>query len=261
MAPLLIVHGLRSPDSAMTTEHVLINCEQHGEAYATFVCAHLAAEPVQEWFCDYPTEDNTWPDSWCAQCNLEFEKHGRWNEENEDKLSIKLLCHNCYVDARSQSLDRLQGDALEAWNAFSRECCSTIQKRQEAFLAEYEISKHKRWDWDQDTGELVFSNDGVPAVVASIEFVGSISTISDTWLWSWANFSLDENVRTLIKRVRDFGEARSYPRLTTPKWLATEVDGWEMTTIAAYILEARGVYRTSDDNGFTFLALTDVRRA
>ena len=120
MAPLLIPHGLRSPGSPMTTEHVLINCEQDGEAYATFVCAHLAAEPLQEWLCDYPTEDNTWTDSWCAQCNSEFEKQARWER----------------------------------------------RKRRQAF-----------------------------------------------------------------------------------------------NTIAAYILEARGVYRTPDDNGFTFLALTDVRRA
>src|SRR6185369_11972463 len=102
------------------------------------------------------------------------------------------------------------------------------------------------------------SNDGIPAVICSIEFVGSISKVSNTCLWSWANFGLSENVRSLIKKVRDFGEKKGYPRLTTPKWSATEPDGWEMTTIAAFVLDARGVYRTPDDTGFTFLAITDI---
>ncbi|MEK6323725.1 MAG: DUF6882 domain-containing protein [Acidobacteriota bacterium] len=63
------------------------------------------------------------------------------------------------------------------------------------------------------------------------------------------------------KKVRDFGEVQGFPRLTTPKWSGEEVDGWEMTSIAAYILNARGAYRTPDETGFTFLAITDIRRA
>lgn len=245
----------------MSTEQVLINCGEHGEAYATYVCAHLVDDPVQEWFCDYPLEDNPWPDSWCAQCNMEFVKEGEWNEKNEDKLAIKLACSHCYEKARSRSVDRLKDEALDAWNSFSAECCESVHDRQENLVVEYELGKHKRWDWDQDAGELIFSNDGVPAVIATIEFVGSISSISNTWLWSWANFGLSENVRTLIKKVRDFGDVKGYPRLTTPKWSAAEADGWEMTTIAAYVLDARGVYRTPGDNGFTFLAITDIRHA
>jgi len=245
----------------MSKEQVLIKCAEHGEANATYICAHLVDDPVQEWFCDYPSEDSPWPDSWCGRCNIEFVKQGEWNHKNEDTLSIKLACHNCYEKARSRSVDRLKGEALEAWNAFSVECCEFIHERQESLLAEYEIGKHKRWDWDQDTGELIFSNKGVPAVVASIEFVGSISTMSNTWLWSWANFGLTENVRSLITKVRDFGKEKGYPRLTTPKWSAEEADGWEMTTMAAYVLDARGLYRTPGDNGFTFLAITDIRHA
>src|SRR6266550_252340 len=208
----------------MSTDQPLIQCAQHGEAHATYVCIHLVADPVQEWFADYPSEDNFWPDSWCAQCNLEFLKEGGWNERNEDKLAIKLACSHCYEKARSRSVDRLKGDALDAWKDFLANGCGFLQERQQKLFEDYDIGSHKRWDWDQDKGELVFSNDDVPAVIAKIEFVGSISTVSNTWLWSWANFSLSENVRTLIKKVRDFGEEQGYPRLTTPKWSAEEVD-------------------------------------
>ena len=34
-----------------------------------------------------------------------------------------------------------------------------------------------------------------------------------------------------------------------------------MTSIAAYLLDAKGAYRTPDDNGFTFMIFTDVQWA
>lgn len=245
----------------MSMDQTLIRCAQHGEAYAAYVCSHLIADPVQEWFCDYPSEDNPWPDSWCSQCNLEFLKEDGWNERNEFSLAIKLACDHCYESARSRSVNRLKGDGLDAWKDFLANCCGFLHERQQKLSEDYDIGSHKRWDWDQDKGELVFSNDGGPAVIAAIEFVGSISTVSNTWLWSWANFSLSENVRTLMKKVRDFGELQGYPRLTTPKWSGEEVDGWEMTSIAAYVLDALGAYRTPGETGFTFLAITDIRKA
>jgi len=245
----------------MKSDQVPITCAEHGEAFATYICEHLVGDPVQEWFSAYPSDDNRWPDAWCARCNIEFVKQGEWNEKNEDTVAIKLFCSDCYEKRRAQSVNRLTGAALDRWNAFSVECCEFLHARQKAFLVDYEIEKHKRWDWDQDTCQLVFSNDGVPAVIASIGFVGSISTISNTWLWSWANPSFSDNASALMKKVRDFGEVHGFPRLTTPKWSAEEVDGWEMTSIAAHILNARGAYRTPDDTGFTFLVITDVRLA
>jgi hypothetical protein len=39
------------------------------------------------------------------------------------------------------------------------------------------------------------------------------------------------------------------------------VDGWEMTSVAAFLLKAKGAYRSPDERGFTFMILTDVRWA
>ena len=58
-----------------------------------------------------------------------------------------------------------------------------LTARQDALQREFRLGSWPRWDWDQDTGELVFSRDGVPHVVADFQFVGSISTVSDTWRW------------------------------------------------------------------------------
>lgn len=136
-----------------------------------------------------------------------------------------------------------------------------LTRRQDNLRKEFHLDDWPRWDWDQETGQIVFSKDGQPRVVADIVFVGSVSTVSNTWLWSWANPHLDSKLTRPIEEVRAFGEAHCVEQLTTPKWEADEVDGWEMTSISAYILQAKGAYRTPEDIGFSYMIFTDVRWA
>ncbi|MBO0719471.1 MAG: hypothetical protein J2P41_01525 [Blastocatellia bacterium] len=131
--------------------------------------------------------------------------------------------------------------------------------KQQSLEEKFDISKHKRWDWSQEKAELTFSNDGIPAVRCDIVFIGSVSHISQTWLWAWANFSLEDAVRIPLDKVREFGEAHDFPRLTVPMWPAEEVDGWEMSAIATNLIGAKGVYRAPSENGYTFLAILDAR--
>ena len=238
-----------------------VSCDTHGESNTTYVCEHLVRNPVQRWYSDVPSEDNRWPDAWCSACNVEFLKEGEWNEKNEMGLVAKLLCHNCYEAAQARSLERLHGSAEAAWNELREQCGIALRRKQDCLERDFQLGKLKRWDWDQQTGQLIFSNDGVPAVICDIAFVGSVSTVSNTWLWSWANFSLTETVRDPMDKVRVFGEERDFPKLTVPKWPAEEVDGWEMSSIAAEVLHARGVYRTPAQYGYTFLAILDAQRA
>jgi hypothetical protein len=78
-----------------------IECSTHGSGFSTYVCEHLQANPAQEWFSQEPDGTNRWPDAWCAACDVFFQEEGEWNEKNESKMKIKLLCHQCYEKARA----------------------------------------------------------------------------------------------------------------------------------------------------------------
>jgi hypothetical protein len=131
--------------------------------------------------------------------------------------------------------------------------------KQDALRQEFRLGEWPRWDWDQDDRRIVFSRDGVPGVVADIQFVGTISTATNTWLWAWENPHLDPELSRAILEVRRFGAAHDIAQLTTPKWTADEVDGWEMTSISAYVLQAKGAYRTPRDaGGFTYMIFTTI---
>lgn len=130
---------------------------------------------------------------------------------------------------------------------------------QERLRKEFKLGEWPRYDWDQDTATLIFSDQSGPRVVATIEFVGSISTRSNSWLWAWANDSLDERVKGRINKVREFGAERGLDQLTESLWEADEIDGWEMTSIAGRVLNAQGSYRTPKDSGFTYMLMMDIQ--
>lgn len=56
-------------------------------------------------------------------------------------------------------------------------------------------------------------------VVARIHLVGSVGAESRSALWAWAHPQFaDSPVATMSTRVRDFGESRGIPELSTPEW-------------------------------------------
>jgi len=147
------------------------------------------------------------------------------------------------------------------FDQLSEDSYEYLQGKQDEAAEKFGIGEYERFDWDQETRQLVWSDGGVPKVVADIQFVGSVSTKSDTWLWSWANSSVLEPLSKEMLKVREFGSTHDLEKLTERKWSADEVDGWEMTAIAAYLLKAHGAYRSSDENGFTYMVFTDLRFA
>jgi hypothetical protein len=127
-----------------------------------------------------------------------------------------------------------------------------ITGRQEHLKQAFGLSRYERWDWDDARGAIIFSDGGVPKVVARCQLVGTVSRRSGTWVWAWADEAVESRHRRDLHEVRLYGEHHGIWQLTTPRWEADEVDGWEMASIAGYVLQARGAYRMPDAEEFRF---------
>jgi len=125
-----------------------------------------------------------------------------------------------------------------------------------------EWSRFARWDFEQKTGLLVFSNptSGLPDAQLSlqIQIIGSLSTRSSTWMWAWHNPTLREALTRDAEAVHEFGVMHGIAELTTPLWKADEADGWTMTALAVHLCGAIGAYRAPADNTFIYLALYET---
>ncbi len=233
-----------------------VECPEHGIRDATYVCQHLASAVNSGFHSGHDEDDpdELWPDAWCDACEHVRESEGGWNDRSATFAGVRLLCDGCYQRAR----DRNWKQDDEAFGTLLSDAVAYLRERQDQLFSRYNLGGYPRYDWNQETGQLIFSEGGRARVVADIQFVGSISTRSHTWLWSWANQSILESVKQRVRTVRAYGDEHRYLKLASACWTAEEVDGWEMTAITAYLLGAAGAYRSPDDRGFSFLAITNA---
>lgn len=125
---------------------------------------------------------------------------------------------------------------------------------------EYKLGSYS-WYLDQGTGKLTFSEGGVTKVVADAQIVGSYSTYSHTWMWSWANKYVKEGMKKDIGKVKEFGEKHNYKELTTAKWECDEYHAGTLTIAAGYLLKSKGAYRGPIEDGYVYMLITDIRWA
>lgn len=120
------------------------------------------------------------------------------------------------------------------------------------------IGKAERWDFSQDTGELIFSfPDGLKAV-APAQVIGTFNSKDQTWLWAWANSSIDEKMSVDALKLRKHGEKHKIERLTTRKWVGTEDDAWAMAALAVKLCGRQGAYRGPAGTTYVFLSFGEV---
>ncbi|MGN6293919.1 MAG: DUF6882 domain-containing protein [Chitinophagaceae bacterium] len=143
----------------------------------------------------------------------------------------------------------------------SKKAYDYLNNQQALFQKMYSIDWYEDWFYDQLTGELTFSK--IKKLIIRYESVGSVSFRSNTWLWAWDNPHLEEKIRSEITKVRDYGIKRDFGKLITPKWEADEYDGWEMTAISAYLMQAKGAYRipASDNSLYSFMLFKEIQWA
>lgn len=235
-----------------------IECAEHGTGRATFVCQHFAnggRDLGFHWGHSEDDPDGLWPDAWCDACEAVLVEEGGWNERAEASAAIRLLCDACYEHVRADNW--LQDE--RAWDELLHSAIDYLHARQEHLQSRFRLDEYEKYGWDQDTAELVFYHEDRPRVVADIQFVGSVSRRSNTFMWSWGNRSIAESNKDRVRRVRTYGEEHGFLKLASAVWTAEEEDGWEMTAVTALLLGAAGAYRSPDDYGSSFLVMTDIR--
>jgi hypothetical protein len=142
----------------------------------------------------------------------------------------------------------------ESFEDFLHPLVHKLMDKNERFNKQY--GKHKRWDWDDEAVTLTFSDPVKPTLRIDVAVVGT--TKGARWQWTWANRNFKSRSRLGIEKVREFGEARGYEKLTTAFIDADEYTGREMAAVAAHILNAPGAYRFATDEGFCYLVYRKI---
>jgi hypothetical protein len=133
-----------------------------------------------------------------------------------------------------------------------------LRLQTEAHQGTWRLGKSERWDYSQDTGELVFTFPDM-VVHARAQIIGSFDSREGSWMWGWANTSIADSLTRDSVRVREYGEQHRIRRLTTPTWSGEEMDGWHMAALANRLCETNGVYRGPAGATFVFFTFGEVQ--
>jgi hypothetical protein len=247
------------------SKHVV--CGKHGETPPTFACRHVTMGIACGFHTSVQDPDQKWPDAWCDLCEEVFQAAGgEWNDVSEKQAAIQVMCTHCYEEARSRNQRVPPFARGAAAHLTDNEVAALIHHAVHAGQAVQEESNRRwswrgmaRWDFDREASTLTFSDPKLPTVIADVRLVGSYSTKSGTFQWTWQTYAEAAPEAIVASRLRVFGEVRGISQLTSPNLQCDEIHGWEMTSLAGYILGAEGLYRAPFDHLHWFMLLSHWR--
>ncbi len=155
----------------MTDAPQRVECEEHGGGAPTHVCQHLATGQGLGFHYgnDLEKPDVLFPDAWCDECDAAYQRAGGWTEESEKVTGIKVLCSACYQRVRLLNWPR---DRHVAFAQLLESAVAYLKGQQDILRDRYQLNDHERYDWDQDTGQLIFSSKGTPALMPTSSSLG-----------------------------------------------------------------------------------------
>jgi hypothetical protein len=231
-----------------------IKCEIHGKGAETFMCQHLVTGAAQGFHCaDDPS--TVYPDAWCDACNQILEQQGGWNEVSEAAAGIKLICSNCYEIIRARNQRLL---AQKEFEDLFHQSVHRLQDLNDEWLARFGLNRDHEYYYDSEAATITFSRDSQPLAIAQMQFVGSYSSMSNSWLWSWANTSAPGRDHELMWRVKDFGDEHGIEKLSRASWTTDNDEGWLMTAVTVKLLDGIGGYRVNHDHLWMYFALLAI---
>jgi hypothetical protein len=145
-----------------------------------------------------------------------------------------------------------------AWDELLAQAQAYTEDGQERLKEDLNLLEWERYDYNQQSGTLLFSSEGLPRARARIQIVGSWAAKPKTWFWSWANASVLPSASEYVHVLETYGKQHGLTRLSNSLFSATESDAWELACVACLLLAGDGVYRAPDEDGALFMVLSDA---
>ena len=101
-----------------------------------------------------------------------------------------------------------------------------------------------------------------PAITGPVEFIGSYSTSSKTWVWGWANESVTGSAQTASGESRAYGAKHNMKALTEGKVGNLEPSlANDLAAVTVEIANLAGRHLAPTKDGFIFLGFTEFHGA
>ncbi|PQD93690.1 hypothetical protein CYL18_18535 [Pradoshia eiseniae] len=134
-------------------------------------------------------------------------------------------------------------------------CYDKLEMKQAELLESYGISRFEEYWYSQEDGILQFKLDGEVKLEFNVIFIGSWSSNSDTWMWSWGNESMTDNARRQSASLKELHQVSGFDIFAKPFFECDEAMAHELTAFAVEHLNAKGMYISPDGKSLLFMAV------
>lgn len=118
------------------------------------------------------------------------------------------------------------------------------------------VVRNQNWNVDFSVGTISFGNEEYP-----LQFLGSESSVSDTWMWGWNNINgFDEKMLQLAAQSKALGEEWDLKPLCAEQFALDDIyNGHVLAIVACGIAEDNYCYyRGPHDSGAILVAFSGV---
>ena len=135
---------------------------------------------------------------------------------------------------------------------YKDKCLEDVSSLQDEFMKLYDIESYEEWFYDHGIGAFHFKSENGKNLYFKYVDVGSFSTKTNTWNWSWDNKTTPVHVSQQLEKVKAFGQTNNFEELTQGLLDGDEYIGWALTAISAKLLSAIGAYRVPHEHLFIY---------
>lgn len=118
-----------------------------------------------------------------------------------------------------------------------------------------QVVKGQDWNVDFSEGVILFGEQSYP-----LQFIGSESTSSDTWLWGWENINgFPEEIIQLATNAKVVGERWNLEPLKTAEFSLDDIfNGHNLSIVTCGLVDKYCYYRGPHSGGAIFVAFSGV---
>ena len=125
------------------------------------------------------------------------------------------------------------------------------------------IDEHE-WNLDTENAEVTFDNlDSGEQFTFPVQFLGTESEVSNSWLWADANSGLPDESLSLCRKVRAIGKELEIESFTTNQFEITDElytpDCHKIAMLSVCLGDASCYYRGPYEGGAVFFTISDLK--
>ena len=121
-----------------------------------------------------------------------------------------------------------------------------------------QVAAATRWSADLAAGTISFEAADT-ALTGPVQFIGSYSPDTETWMWGWAVDGLPSHVASAVTAAASYGRENGISALTTPKlWGVDKSTADELAAVAIHLSQAGTLYRGVGASNVAYLAFGEL---